>query len=78
MARYRAIVSITFNDEELDDLAKAIGARRRVEPFEALTGELDNFGLGTYWIEQVFRDREPTMVRLSGGIQVEISDHEEE
>jgi hypothetical protein len=76
MARYRAIVSVEFDDEDLQSLAESIGADN-VDPNEGLTGELDNFGLGTYWIEQIFRNGIPTIHRLTrDGIQVTINDHD--
>lgn len=76
MTKYRAIVSIEFDDEDLENLALQIGANGPIPPDLAIDGELDNLSFGSTWTEQLFRDGEPTIARLSGGIQVEINPHE--
>lgn len=79
MTKYRAIVSITFNDDDLEEMAGNIGVEPDLllrDPGSTLDGCLDNLEFGSAWIEQLFRDGEPTIVRLSGGIQVEVNEHE--
>jgi hypothetical protein len=77
MAKYRAIVSINIDDDDLAELGNNLGIDYAPEITEALNGELDNFGLGSCWIEQIFRDKQPIIHRLSGGITVEVTDFEE-
>ena len=78
MTLYRAIVSITFDDDDLQEFANAIGIEvDRLKPHETLDGCLDNLEIGSPWVEQFFVDGQPTIARLSGGIQVEINEHEE-
>ena len=76
MANYRAIVSIMFDSEDLQDFADSLGING-VNPDEALDGMLDNLEFGSGWTEQIFQDGTPTIVRLTNGIMVEISPHEE-
>lgn len=77
MTTYRAIVSITFDDEDLSKLASAIGVgcNERLDPTNALDGELDCMSLGTGWVEQLFIDGEPTITRV-GGMSVVVSEHD--
>jgi len=77
MTTYRAIVSVTFDDDDLQELADNLGINAaRLDPLEAINGSLDNIDLGSAWVEQLFKDGKPTVIRLSGGITVEINDHE--
>lgn len=76
MAKYRAIVSIEFDTDDLKEIAKQYGSTR-IDAFEAISGEMDNLSFGCARIEQIFQDKEPTIHRLSGGINVEIYDHED-
>jgi len=69
MANYRAIVSIEFDEEELEEIFGP-----GTSPSEAVNGELDNLTFGSVWVEQIFRNKKPLITRLSGGINVEISD----
>ncbi len=75
MSKYRAIVSITFDDDDLDDFSEWNDGKH-CDAQEILQGSLDNFVLGCPWIEQIFKDGEPTIRRLSGGIMVEVSEDE--
>jgi hypothetical protein len=77
MSKYRAIVSITFDDEDLEEMAENIGIKS-IDVDQMLQGELDNFGLGCPWIEQIFKDRNPTIRRLSKGIMIEVSEDDDE
>jgi hypothetical protein len=69
MDHYRAIVSIEFDDEELEEI---FGPGTSAS--EAVNGELDNLTFGSGWVEQIFRNTKPLIARLSGGINVEVSD----
>ena len=73
MSKYRAIVSIEFDDEEVQEFAEMIGAGS-IDPDDYVSGHLDEI-FGSTWIEQLFKDGEPTIYRLSGGIMVEVSEH---
>lgn len=76
MARFRAIVSIEFDDEDLKSFAESLGIDI-IDPDEAIQGELDNFGIGTGWVEQLYRNGRPTMYRTGAdGIEVTINDHD--
>lgn len=76
MSRYRAIVSIEFDSEDLETLAENLGIGE-MDPDEAVQGELDNFGLGTGWIEQLYRNGQPTIHRIGDdGIQITVNDHD--
>ena len=78
MSKYRAIVSIEFDDDDLQELADALGVDLdRISPDEAVIGELDGLALGSAWLEQLFSNGQPTIARLSGGIQVEVNPHDE-
>lgn len=77
MKQYRAIVSITFDDDDLKELADAIGVPSdQIRADDALDGSLDNLDFGSGWVEQFFVDGQPTILRLSGGILVEINEHD--
>ena len=78
MSKYRAIVSITFDDDDLKELAENIGINSSNDygADDMLQGELDNFCLGSTWVEQIFKDGEQTIRRLSGGMMVEVSEDE--
>jgi hypothetical protein len=80
MSKYRAIVSFTFDDGDLADLAENLGIYpSRLQPDDAINGEIDNLSFCSGWLEQLFRDGQPTIRRLTGdGISVEISPHEED
>jgi len=77
MTQYRAIVSITFDDDDLKELADAIGVPSdQMRADDALDGSLDNLEFGSGWVEQFFVNGKPTITRLSGGIAIEINEHE--
>lgn len=76
MPKYRAIVSIEFGDDDLKKLQEEIGAKEPINPFDAVRFELDSFSFGTTSIEQIFRDGDMLLTRLSGGIYVEVDDHD--
>lgn len=79
MTKYRAIVSIFFDDEDLAELAEHIGVDvSRMDPHETLSGELDNLGIGRAWIEQVFENGMKTIRRGGGGMMVEINAHDKD
>jgi len=75
MSKYRAIVSITFDDDDLEELAEVLEFDNP-DAQDVLQGSLDNFVIGYPLIEQIFKDGEPTIRRLSGGIMVEVSEDE--
>lgn len=76
MAKFRAIVSIQFDTDDLRDIAKHYGSDR-IDAFEAINGEMDNLSFGCAHVEQLFQEGEPTIHRLSGGMNVEINEHED-
>jgi len=73
MSKYRAIVSITFDDDDLDDFSEWNDGKH-CDAQEILQGSLDNFVLGCPWIEQIFKDGKPMIRRLTKGVMVEISE----
>lgn len=76
MTSYRAIVSIEFDDDDLKDLADDLDIDvERPDPNDVLFGALQNLEIGNGWIEQMFADGEPQIVRLGEGILVEINPH---
>jgi hypothetical protein len=75
MSKYRAIVSITFDDDDLDELAEVIEFDNP-DAQDVLQGSLDNFVLGCPWIEQIFKDGKPMIRRLTKGVMVEVSEDE--
>lgn len=76
MVKYRAIVSVTFDDEDLAQLAKLLDVEPNLDPLQTLDATLDNLELGSGWIEQLFANGRPMMLRVSGGIMVEVNEHE--
>lgn len=80
MTVYRAIVSVTFTDRDIREMAEAMDVefeRLANDPLSLVSGELDNLSLGSTWVEQLFEDGRPTMFRLSSGdINVEIGPHD--
>ena len=79
MPKYRAIVSIIFDEDDLEDMADEMGIDAEdVDIHQAISGDLDSLSIGCPWIEQIFVDREPTIHRLSGGIDIVVSDFEED
>lgn len=77
--KYRAIVSITFDDDDLAELAENVGCEPdEMNASDAIDGELSNMSFGNTWIEQLFRNGKPTIMRLSGGIKVEVNEHDED
>lgn len=74
--KYRAIVSIEFDDDDLAELAETFGVDK-VYAGDAITGEMDNLGFGVAWIEQLYCNGLPTVLRLNqGGLQITINDHD--
>lgn len=77
MTTYRAIVSVTLDEDDLQELADNIGIDvNKLDPLEAVNGSMDNIDLGSAWVEQLFKDGKPMITRLSGGIAVDINEHE--
>jgi hypothetical protein len=77
MAKFRAIVSIEFDDEDLASLSEHLGIEpARLDPSEAINGVMDNSSFGNSWIEQIFQDGRATLTRISGGILTEIDPHD--
>ena len=57
--KYKAIVSIEFDSDDLAELAANFGVSpSRMDPRDTLFGALQNLELGTGWIEQLDRVRE--------------------
>jgi hypothetical protein len=51
---YKAVISIEFDDDDIEEWRKSLGAsERRFDLDEALFGELQNFPLGSPWIERI-------------------------
>lgn len=76
MTKYRAIVSIEFDSEDLRTFAEGMGVDD-IDACDAITGELDAFGLGCAYLEQFYRNGQPTVHRLAGdGIEITINDHD--
>lgn len=76
MAKYRAIVSIEFDSDDLEQFAEQNGFRSDdIDPMEFIGGEMDNLSVGSGWIEQMFVNGRPQITRLSGGIDVQINEH---
>lgn len=74
---YRAIVSITFDESDLIELAEQLGVDPdRMDAMETLNASLDDLELGVGWVEQFFADGCEKMTRLSDGITIEINPHE--
>lgn len=74
--QYRAIVSIEFTSEDLQEYVDLLGVDE-MDPMEAVTAELDNMSLGTGWLEQAFRDGIPMISRMTaGGLEITINDHD--
>lgn len=76
MAKYRAIVSITFDDEDLEELKDQLDVISHLDPIETIRGELDNLSFGSAWIEQVFKNESPMIHILTEGIKVTVSPHD--
>jgi hypothetical protein len=78
MGKYRAIVSITFDDDDLSELARRLEVHPRpIDALDAIGGSLDNLDFGDPWVEQVYKDRRPMISRMSSGIDVQVSDFED-
>jgi hypothetical protein len=74
--KFRAIVSIEFDSEDLQTFAENLGIDE-MDASDAITGELDGFGLGVAYLEQFYRNGQPTVHRLTGdGIEITINDHD--
>ena len=51
---YKAIISIEFDDDDIEEWRESLGAsKQRFDIHEALFGELQNFPLGSPWIESI-------------------------
>ena len=59
MANYKAIVSIEFDDEDLEDLGYG-----DYDPYDCVFGELQNFPLGSPWIESLTKDGKHTILSV--------------
>lgn len=56
LIKYKAIVSIEFDSDDLAELAAHYGVEpERMNPRDTLFGALQNLELGTGWIEQLGR-----------------------
>jgi hypothetical protein len=76
VSEYRAIVSIYLDDEDLEQLAEFHRVSiEKMDIFDVINAELDNIS-GRSWIEQIYKDKRPSINRLTRGIKVEISDFE--
>lgn len=55
--KYKATVTIEFDDEDLEQLDESLDANGHYQenPMDALNGALDNLALGSGWIEQLER-----------------------
>ena len=74
MSKYRAIVSIEFDDDDISEaLGGDVGRSRNIDPQDFIYGELDNLSVGGGWVEQLFVDGEASIIRLSPGMTVEIN-----
>ncbi|MDO8684512.1 MAG: hypothetical protein Q7N50_13650 [Armatimonadota bacterium] len=78
MTKHRAIVSITFDDDDLKEFADSVGLdQSQIDVDATVHGMLDNLEFGCGWLEQLFEDGSPTIGRLSYGLLVEINTHED-
>ena len=51
---YKAIISIEFDDDDIEEWRESLGAsKHRFDVREALFGELQNFPLGSPWIDSI-------------------------
>jgi len=76
MSKYKAIISIDFDDEDLEEYAQSVGAdveRIKESVSEVVDGCLDSIELGSAWVEQLFINEDPVILRLSGGMSVEVN-----
>lgn len=77
MTRYRAIVSVTFDDEDVARFARATGVDvGEVDHSDLLEWELDVFTFAYGRLEQLFRDGTCTIPPSPGHINVAVRDHE--
>ncbi len=72
MKRYRAIVSIEFTDEDLQEFSDIHGDN---DPAEAILAELDGMSFGKAFIEQMYANGEETIELEQSGVMLEIRDH---
>lgn len=59
MAQYRAVVTIEFDDDDLEN-----SGFEGEDPHDVLFGELQNFGLGCAWIDELYRNEKPVLLHL--------------
>jgi hypothetical protein len=69
VANYKAVVTIEFDDQDLEDLAFSLGADK-VNADDALRGELDSLRFSAWVesidkIEKIYKADQPTILRLS-------------
>ena len=51
---YKAIISIEFDENDIEEWRKSMGvSKQRFDVHDALFGELQNFPLGSPWIESI-------------------------
>jgi hypothetical protein len=56
---YKAIISIEFDEDDIEEWRSSLGVtKQRFDVREALFGELQNFPLGSPWIESIEEVRE--------------------
>lgn len=56
---YKAIISIEFDEDDIEEWREALGvSKQRFDVRDALFGELQNFPLGSPWIESIEELRE--------------------
>ena len=81
MTKYRAIVSIYFDDEDLEELADELGIepeRLSRDLHSTINGDLDQLSLSSNtWIEQIFVDGDPQVAHFGETMTVIVTDHGE-
>lgn len=76
MSKYRAIVSITFDEKDLERLAKALCVHvKSVDAMDAVNSNLDNLSVGIGRLEQLFVKGKPTIDNLSDELLIAITPH---
>lgn len=77
MAKYRALVSIEFDDEDLTEFGETIGIPTgKSNASETISACMDDLPLGSSWLEQFFIDGKAQMYRIGDGLEVIINEHD--
>lgn len=51
---YKAIISVEFDEDDIEEWRESLGvSKNRFDVREALFGELQNFPLGSPWIDSI-------------------------